>query len=406
MNRLFRSDFARTFGPAWLVMMADVDAACIIGGAQTGAIYGYGFIWVFLLLIIPLYIVQELAGRISTVTRKGLGSVIRENYSKRLSLLMTMPMAITDVVTYGIEYLGIAVGLEIIGFSIYYTIPIIYVIHILLVTKRKYVKAEKPLLVISAFLMGALTLTLLYRGVVPFSNPLSNPFVVESNTTYFFLIAANVGAVVMPFMIFFQASATGLKAVELEHEGLVIARKKSVGLMRKETLMGAIVTEILMIIIEMTFTGIPQAENASIFASAHELGMVLTPIAGPYSLPIFGVGLIAAAFIALIVISLASAWGIAESLAISQRSIWLLYVMESLPGVIAALILPSGLLVNAVLYLLVLFVFVLIGPMALLGVVGRNKKIMGEFALGTKGAVIYWVTFAVVISTALLAVIV
>lgn len=400
-----RSDFAKHFGPAWLVMMADVDAACVIGGAQTGAVYGYGLIWLFLLLIIPLYIVQELAGRISIATGRGLGGVIRENYSRRLSLLMTAPMAITDVATYGIEYVGIAVGLQIIGFSIYYTIPAIYLIHILIVTKRKYVQAEKPLLIISALLMGTLTMTLLYRGVVPFTSPLSDPILVKSGSTYFFLIAANVGAVVMPFMIFFQASATGVKATELSAEGIHIEKKRSLGMMRKETLIGAIVTEVLMVIIEMTFTGIPQASSATVFASAQELGSVLTPIAGPFSLTIFGIGLISAAFIALIVISLASAWGIAESLAISKRSLWIVYVMESLPAVIIAMIIPAGVLVNAVLYLLVLFVFVLIGPMAILGIIGKNRKIMGDLALSKKGEWIYWATFAIILSTAFLAVI-
>ena len=53
------------FGPAWLVMMADMDVSSYIGAAQTGATFGYGFIWIMLVLIVPLYIVQELAGRIS-----------------------------------------------------------------------------------------------------------------------------------------------------------------------------------------------------------------------------------------------------------------------------------------------------------------------------------------------------
>lgn len=399
-----KSDFLHQFGPAWLVMMADVDAACIIGGAQTGAIFGYGLIWLFVILIIPLYIVQELAGRISIATGRGLGSVISDHYSRKTSLLMTAPMALTDVITYAIEYIGIAVGLEVIGISIYYTIPLIYIIHILVVTRRKYVQAEKSLLVISGLLMAALTLTLLYRGIEPFTSPLSNPFLFKPSSTYFFLLAANIGAVVMPFMIFFQASATGIKSSELSAEGIKIDRKRSVNLMRKETLLGAIVSEILMIIIEMTFTGVPQAGNSSVFASARDLGNVLTPIAGPYSLLIFGVGLISAAFLALVVISLASAWGIAESLSISKKSIWIVYVLESFPALIAALLIPSGVLVNAVLYLLVLFVFVLIGPMAILYFIGKNKKIMGDLVLSGKGQIIYLITFVVIVFTAVFAI--
>ena len=397
-----RKGFFKQFGPAWLVMMADVDAACIIGGAQTGALFGYGLIWLFLLLIIPLYIVQELAGRISIATRKGLGTVIRENYGKRVSLLMTVPMAITDVVTYAIEYIGIGVGLEIVGLSIYLTIPVIYVMHILLVTKRKYVKAEKPLILVSLLLLASLTVTLLMKGIEPFGSPLSDPIQFQVSPTFFFLLAANVGAVVMPFMIFFQASANGIKSVELKLEDSFHQKRKSLGMMRKETLLGAVATEILMIIIEMTFTGVKGASNGGIFATASQLGAVLTPIAGRYSLIIFGLGLISASFIALVVISLASAWGLAESIGVKKGSVWAIYVIESLPAVVAAMLIPSGLLVNATLYLLVSFVIVLIGPMLILGIIGKNRKIMGNLVNSKRFQAVYWVTFGVIISTALI----
>ena len=79
--------------------------------------------------------------------------------------------------------------------------------------------------------------------------------------------------------------------------------------MRKETLIGAISTETLMIIAEMAFTGIPRAANSSFFASPVELGQVLAPIAGTFSPYVFGIGIIAAGFVALITISMGSAWG-------------------------------------------------------------------------------------------------
>ncbi len=401
-SRLKGNGFFKQFGPAWLVMMADVDAACIIGGAQTGALYGYGLIWLFLVLIIPLYIVQELAGRISIATRKGLGTVIRENYGRRVSLLMTVPMAITDVVTYAIEYIGIAVGLEIVGLSIYLTIPVIYLMHILLVTKRKYVKAERPLILVSLILLASLTITLLMKGIEPLGSRLADPMQFQVSPTFFFLLAANVGAVVMPFMIFFQASATGIKSKELNLEDNACQKRKSLGIMRKETLIGAIATEILMIIIEMTFTGVKGASQSGAFATASQLGAVLSPIAGKYSLIIFGLGLISASFVALVVISLASAWGLAESIGVKKESVWVIYVIESLPAVVAAMLIPSGLLVNASLYLLVTFVFVLIGPMLILGIIGKSSRIMGELANRKAYQAIYWTTFGAIISTALI----
>ncbi|MCG2907982.1 MAG: divalent metal cation transporter, partial [Sulfolobales archaeon] len=70
------------FGPAWLVMMADVDGSSIIGAAQVGSNFGYGFVLIFLALTFPLYVIQEVSGRVGAVTGKGLGTLVREVYGR------------------------------------------------------------------------------------------------------------------------------------------------------------------------------------------------------------------------------------------------------------------------------------------------------------------------------------
>ncbi len=405
MRDVMKSDFVRSFGPAWLVMMADVDGSSVIESAQTGALYGYGLIWLLLILIVPLYIIQELTGRIGVATGRGLGSVVRENYSKGWSLLMTVPMAVTDIVTYAIEYIAIAIGLEVVGVSLWYSLPVIYAVHILVVTKRKYRQAEIPLLLTSGILIGALTVVLLLAGVQPFSSPTANPVLFESNPTFLVLIAASVGAVIMPFMLFFQASATGIKSEELKEAGVAVSKKRAQRNMRIETLLGAIASETLMVIVAMAFASVTGAQSLSAFASAAQLGQVLAPVAGRYSPYMFCLGLVAAAFLALIVMSMASAWGIGESLNLDKRSIWIVYVAESLPGVAAALLIPSGYLIDVVIYILVFFVLILVGPMIMMGVIGSNHRIMGDLAMRRRERFVYWATFVAVISTALVAVV-
>ena len=56
--------FVHSFGPAWVVMIADVDAASILTAAADGALYGYSLVWFLLLLAVPLFLIQEVAGRI------------------------------------------------------------------------------------------------------------------------------------------------------------------------------------------------------------------------------------------------------------------------------------------------------------------------------------------------------
>jgi len=383
--------FIKFFGPAWLVMMADMDASSIIGAAQTGALFKYGFIWIMLLLVIPLYVVQEVSGRIGIATGKGLGEVIRENYSKKLAILMALPMALTDAVTYAIEYLGIGIGLEVIGIPLILSIPLIYVVHIMIVTKRKYIQAERFLLLISAFLIISLFATLFLRGIKPYS-----PFYFSPSPQFLFLMAATVGAVVMPFMLFFQASATAIKLKEI---GYCKCKDTAIKHMRKETLLGAVFTEILMVVVEMAFAGINV--DPSTFASPQELSSVLTPLAGSLSPAIFGLGLISAGFLALVVISLGSAWGVAEAL--NVKNVNIIYIAESVPAVVLTLLVPSVNLVCIVLDLLVFFVYALIGPIIILGIISRNKKIMGEYASRGLSYFAYWISSIILLIIAIIA---
>ena len=400
--------YIRFFGPAWLVMMADMDASSTIGAAETGAIFKYGLIWFMILLIIPLYLVQETSGRIGVATEKGLGEVIRDNYSHNIAIITTLPMVLTDVLTYIIEYLGIAIGLSFFGIPIIFSLPVFYLIHLAVVIRRKYGMTESILLLVSFSLIVAFLATLFVRGIKPY-----NPVYIVPSPDFLFILAVNVGAVIMPFMLFFQASATAEKVSHIrisvmdkdipdgsrntKISGLKATALKS---MRIETLLGAVVSEMLMVIVEMAMSGINPDTN---FASISELSNGLSAIAGAYSPYLFGIGLIGAAFLALVVISLGSAWGFMEALGIKREKSSTVYILESFPAVIIALIIPATMLINTVLDLLVVFVFVLIGPGMLMGMIARNRSIMSDYSTSRKGEIAYWASVVFIIIFGILA---
>ena len=122
--------FVHSFGPAWVVMIADVDAASILTAAADGAVYGYSLVWFLLLLVVPLFLIQEAAGRIGVATGKGLGEIIRENYSRRIALLTSVPMACTDVLSYVAEFTGIAIGFQLLGVAPILSLPVVYVVYL------------------------------------------------------------------------------------------------------------------------------------------------------------------------------------------------------------------------------------------------------------------------------------
>jgi manganese transport protein len=374
-------DLWKVFGPAWLVMMADVDAASIITAMQTGASFKYQFILVLLLLIIPLYFICEVAGRVGSVTGKGLGQLIRENFTRTLAVALSFPMAVTDFLSYVAEYAGIAVGATIIGLSPFIVLPVAYVLHIMLVYRRRYASAERVLLLVSTVMVVAY-LAFMKRGVGS-EYALIPPHI---GRNFLFLIAANVGAVIMPFMLFYQTTATAQKEFH------------SVQATKVETFVGAIFSEILMVAVVMVSSSLAPTLSLT---SSHDIARAIMSIGGTYAPLLFSVGLIAAGFLALVVISMASAWGITEALGLRGDTWFKIYVVESLPAVIVPLLFAN--LIVLILNLMVALVFVLIGPVVVLGLLAQNRQLMGRHALSAFDRIAFWSSVGVVIACGLTA---
>jgi len=112
------------------------------------------------------------------------------------------------------------------------------------------------------------------------------------------LIAANIGAVIMPWMIFYQQSAIVDKGLGWEH-----ALRS-----RLDTLvMGAI------LVAAAATIGKAGQGSAKGLETVGDLAGAFTPALGPWlGQVVFGVGIVAAAFVALNVVALALAWGFGD----------------------------------------------------------------------------------------------
>ena len=150
------SDWLKNFGPAWIVMIADIDVASIITGLQAGASWGYRMIFILVILIFPLFIIQDAAGRLGIASGKGLGEQIRNNFGKKAALIAAVPMGVSDFLEYVAQYAGMAIGFSLIGFPVILGLIIVFGIHTLIVFGRQYQQAEKVLIPVSFLLMVAI----------------------------------------------------------------------------------------------------------------------------------------------------------------------------------------------------------------------------------------------------------
>ena len=377
--------FVHSFGPAWVVMIADVDAASILTAATDGALYGYSLVWFLLLLTVPLFLIQEAAGRIGVATGKGLGEIIRENYSRRIALLTSVPMACTDILSYVAEFTGITIGFQLLGVAPILSLPVVYVVYLLIVWKRGYTTVERFLVAFSAVLIVSYAGSLFLRGLPPVREYMF--FFWSWKPGFLYLLAATAGAVVMPFMLFYQASATAEKRI------------KSLWTSRLETLLGAIASEVGMVVILLATIGLNGALIET--SSPKQLSQALSFLAGPYAAYIFAIGLIAASFLALVVVSLGSAWGVAETIGWGRQRFFWIYLFESLPALVVPMLFPD--LFHLAIDMMVLFVFVLLGPGVMVGLITRKKRLMGNLSSGLGWSVAYWVSLALVVASGFIA---
>ena len=372
----------RTWGPAWLVMIADADAASIITAAENGALYGTKLIWLLVVLTVPLFVIQEVAGRVGAVTGKGLGQLIRENFAPRVAALAALPMVGADVIIYILEYAGIAIGLQIFGIPAYVSVPSAFVLNILLVYRRKIARIEKPLLAISFVLAVSYGISayLVARSGIRFV-----PFYFSTSPTFLFLIAANIGSTVVPFMLFYQSAASAEKGIT----------SKNLWAMRFETAVGAIISESILIAVEMAAVGV--GGGSVNLASPQVLSGALSPVSGSLSPYLFGIGLVSAGFVALVVASLGTAWGVTSAMGWGKRSLFRVYLLESIPALFISL-LPFN-LVTLALSLLAMQVVLLIAPAVLLGLIASKSGLMGDNTLRGQNKLGYWLLLLAVVAT-------
>ena len=120
--------------------------------------------------------------------------------------------------------------------------------------------------------------------------------------SYLLLIASNIGAVIMPWMIFYQQSA-------VVDKGLTI---KDLNFARFDTGLGAVLTQGIMCAIIITTAATLFVHHIPVSDAAHA-ALAFQPLVGRFAGVTFGVGLIGASMLGAFVVSLATAWAFGEA---------------------------------------------------------------------------------------------
>ena len=129
-------------GPGLIVAFADTEAGSVTTAATSGAQFGMKLILLQVLLIVPLFIVQEMTVRLGTVSGKGHAQLIRERYGLGWAWLSLATMLVTNLAALVTEFIGIAGAALVFGVPV---VPMVLVAAALLigvVFTGKYRRAE------------------------------------------------------------------------------------------------------------------------------------------------------------------------------------------------------------------------------------------------------------------------
>jgi Mn2+/Fe2+ NRAMP family transporter len=291
------------WGPGLVVMLADTDAGSLITAAQSGARWGYRMVLPLIVLIPALYIVQEMTVRLGILTGKGQGALIRERFGRRWALLSGGALLASTVGALVTEFAGVAGVGELFGIPRTLTVPVATAFLIGIAITSSYRRAERigialglvELVFVPAVVMAHPSLHAIGLGLEHL--PLQNH-------SYLFLLAANVGAVVMPWMIFYQQGAVVDKGL----------RPQSISSERRDTAVGAILTQLIMIMMVLAFAAtVGRSHPGATLRTVTEMSAALHPFLGAFAAKVLlGAAVLGAALVAALVASLAGAWGISE----------------------------------------------------------------------------------------------
>ena len=372
-RRLIR--FLAVLGPGLVVMFADTEAGSITTASTSGAQFGFKLVLLQLLLIVPLFVVQEMTVRLGTVTGKGHARLIRENYGMGWAWVSLGTMLVTKIAALVTEFAGVSGAAQIIGLP---PVPLVVAAAALLglvILTASYKRAER-------FALGLCLLVLLFIPAAFAAHPSMQGVISQGifgnqplgNQAYLLLIASNIGAVIMPWMIFYQQSA-------VVDKGLT---EKDIGYARVDTAIGSVMTQAIMIAIIIT-TGATLYVHHIQVNSAAEAALALQPLAGHFAGVAFGAGLIGASMLGAFVVALATAWAFGEafgwrcSLNDGLRAPRFVALYLGCVVVAAAVVLIPGLpLIKMTIYVEAFNGFVLPIVLGFLLVLVNDPRILGE----------------------------
>ena len=376
--------FAVVVGPGLLAGLSDDDPAGITTYSIVGARYGYELLWVLVVATAALIVFHELGARMGVVTGKGLVALVREHHGVGGAALATGALVVANLGTTCAEFAGVAAGMELAGISRYVAVPVAAVGVSVLVLRESFHRVEHVLLALSSVFVAYVISGFLShpdwgaaaRGLVVPELP--------GTRTGVLTVVALIGTTLAPWGLAFIQSYAVDKRLS----------PKDLRLERADVIVGAVLTGVIGAFIVVACAATLHESGVEV-DSAADAARALEPLAGHLASALFAVGLVGAALLAAAVLPLSTAYSVCEAFgkpaAIGDSAKEAPLFHAAFNGVVALAVLivliPGAPLIPILFLSQALNAVLLLVILPFMRSLGRDRGVMGDYALGRGGSI-------------------
>ena len=210
-------------GPAFIASVAYVDPGNFATNIQGGAKFGYMLLWVIVAANLMAMLIQTLSAKLGLATGMNLAEHCRTNFSKPVVIGMWFLMELVAMATDLAEFLGAALGFNLLlGVPLFAGAILTAVATLLILGFERY--GFRPLEAVISSMVGVIALCYLAETIIDkpdWGSVLYHAFVPQFSGTESVVLASGIlGATVMPHAIFLHSALTQGRIVVRDRDRL------------------------------------------------------------------------------------------------------------------------------------------------------------------------------------------
>jgi NRAMP (natural resistance-associated macrophage protein)-like metal ion transporter len=403
--------FLRVLGPGLITGAADDDPSGIGTYTQAGASLGFATLWTAILTFPLMAVVQFLCAKIGMVSGMGLAGVLRKHYSRAVLYPAVFGLVVANTINAGTDIGAIAAAINLLVPipMVWMIVPIAFIIVVIQVWgSYKLISRIFKWLALTLFAyIGAAIL-----AKPPWREVLKSTFIphFSFDGKYLLTLVAILGTTISPYLFFWESSQEVEEEIEMgrktqeEREGATYAELHDAAV---DTNIGMFFCNLVFYFVILAAASTLHVAGKTDIQSATDAAQALRPLAGNASSVLFALGLIGAGFLAVPVLTGASAYAVAEtfgwecSLNDKPREAKQFYAVIAGSTLVGLLINFLGINPMSALFWTAVINGLISPPLlVIIMLVSNNKKVMGEDVNSLGANIVGWAATVIMFAAA------